>query len=158
MNNIKEKLKFNFTISKWGGFDLGDGEFFINNFLVKLKNKEINPDFIIFTEEISKGVFDTTFIPNPVQIKDISSWTSEEWIDMFTYAITYRTTKEDVANSLANNSKIGIYEVQTEKETIIVDNMGWYFLNMCSNGSIVSKILFTEHPKTKEFFKLIKNI
>jgi hypothetical protein len=146
-----DNLTFNFTINKWGGFEIGDGEYFKEDFKSLLESK---PDFFIKTEKFN-DYYETTFIPNPFNRKDTSEWTDEELIEAFKYAETYRTTKLDVLQKLKSEKSFGAYEVRPDEETgeIYIDNMAWYYLGICGSGSLISKTIPEKSPKYKELMK-----
>jgi hypothetical protein len=146
-------LKFDFTINKWGGFELGDGEYFTENLKLLFKG---NPDFFIKTEEF-KDYYETTFIPNPFIDLDTSGWDDEEQIKMFKYANTYRTTKLDVLNRIKKDNKIGIYNVTQNKKTnkIEIGDMSWYYLGLYdSSDNIISHTLPKKNKLYKELIEL----
>jgi DNA repair protein RadC len=146
-------LKFDFTINKWGGFELGDGEYFTENLKLLFKG---NPDFFIKTEEF-KDYYETTFIPNPFIDLDTSGWDDEEQIKMFKYADTYRTTKLDVLNRIKKDNKIGIYNVIQNKKTnkIEIGDMAWYYLGLYdSSDNIISHTLPKKNKLYKELIEL----
>jgi GNAT superfamily N-acetyltransferase len=146
-------LKFDFTINKWGGFELGDGEYFTENLKLLFKG---NPDFFIKTEAF-KDYYETTFIPNPFIDLDTSGWDDEEQIKMFKYADTYRTTKLDVLNRIKKDNKIGIYNVIQNKKTnkIEIGDMAWYYLGLYdSSDNIISHTLPKKNKLYKELIEL----
>ena len=157
---IENKLSLEFKYGVWGGFEIGYGEFFTDTFLSDLKRGEIcSDDFIVFTEKVAENVFESTVMPNPINIMNTSSFESQEWIDMYKFAVTYRTSKEDIANWLIKNEfKIGIYQVEPNEEIICVDNMMWYFLGASDCGTEIIKVPFMEHPKTKELLEILSKM
>ncbi len=153
---MEKTVEFNFILNKWGGFELGDGEYFRDSMKDLIETK---PDFFIFTEE-KDGFFETTFVPNPFEKKDMSRWTDKNWIDMFTYAVTYKTSKEQVIERLigqSNQTKFGIWEIDPNSEIINVDNMFWYYLGLFDTGSLMLKCEAELHPKYAELINLHKN-
>lgn len=150
-------LQIDITTDTWGGFEIGEGEYFKPDFLENLKSGKDNCDFVIITEVIDNDTYETTFIPNPITIKDTSSFTDEEWKKMFSDAVTYRTTKEDIAKKLINmNFKIGIWEFDPDIEPII-DDFVWYYLGLHDSGEKILEMPYREHPKTKELLNILKN-
>lgn len=148
----KLNVKFNFTVDKWGGFEMGDGEFFKNS------NEELmntKPDFFIKTVK-NQDTYETTFIPNPFFPKDTSDWTSQEDIELFKYAITYRTTKEQVIERLKKKETFGIWKIEDNKDVIIVDNMFWYYLGLYDTGEEIIKCEPKEHPLYKELESIMQ--
>lgn len=121
------------TLDQWGGFDIGDGEFFEPvEKLVKT-----NPDFFMKVEK-SGEVYKTYFIPNPFNPKeDMSNWDKDD-ITFNTMASTNKVTKEDIAKFLQKNSKFGVYNVVRENGKVTIDDMMWHYLGIgnCTGETI----------------------
>jgi hypothetical protein len=149
-----EDYNFNFTVGKWGGFDIGDGEYFMEDFKSLVESK---PQFFVKTEEF-KDYFETTYIPNPFDVEDLEGATDEEYIEMFKFADTYLTSKLDIVNKLKNNNQIGIYNIVPSKKTgkIEIGDMAWYDLGLNGLGSVISHIPTKESPKYEELQQLYK--
>ena len=87
---------------------------------------------------------------------DTSEFTFKEWAEIYQFAETYRTTKEDVANFLIKkNFEISVYSINVNKEKIYIDNMMWYYLGLFECGTLIRKMPFVEHPKT---IQLLENL
>ena len=149
-----DDYNFNFTVGKWGGFDIGDGEYFMEDFKSLVKSK---PQFFVKTEEF-KDYFETTYIPNPFDVEDLEGATDKEYIEMFEFANTYLTSKLDIVNELKNNNKIGIYNIVPSKKTskIEIGDMAWYDLGLNGLGSVISHTPTKESPKYEELQQLYK--
>ncbi len=146
---FNEKVNFNFTHDKWGGFDMGDGEYFVDEKI--LFNRQ--PDFYIFSEK--KGDFyETTFIPNPFNVMDTSKWDDKDQIEAFKYATTYRTNEADVIKKIKSKKSYGIYKISFGKDFVEVDDMMWYYIGMCDTGELVIKCNSEKHPKFKDLSAL----
>ena len=145
-------FNFNQTVDKWGGFDIGDGEYFMKDFKSLVESK---PQFFIKVEKFN-DYYETTYIPNPFQIEDLKNATDKDYIKLFSFAKTYRTSKLDVINQLKNNNNIGIYDIQPNKKTgkIVIDDMRWFYLGLDSCGSLISQTTPKKSPKYQELEKL----
>jgi hypothetical protein len=149
-----DDYNFNFTVGKWGGFDIGDGEYFMEDFKSLVESK---PQFFVKTEEF-KDYFETTYIANPFDVEDLEGATDEEYIEMFEFSDTYLTSKLDIINQLKNNNQIGIYNIVPSKKTgkIEIGDMAWYDLGLNGLGSVISHTPTKESPKYEELMQLHK--
>jgi hypothetical protein len=149
-----DDYNFKFTVGKWGGFDIGDGEYFMEDFKSLVESK---PQFFVKTEQF-KDYFETTYIANPFDVEDLKGATDKEYIEMFEFADTYLTSKLDIVNQLKNNNQIGIYNIVPSKKTgkIEIGDMAWYDLGLNGLGSIVSHTPTKESPKYEELQQLYK--
>jgi len=136
-----KQLVFDITLNKWGGFEMGDGEYFKDDVKDLIESK---PDFFIKT--IKNGdSYETTFVPNPINKKDTSDWTDVELKESFEYVETYRTNIYDIITSLKkSNGKFGIYELKNSDE-IIIDDMLWFYIGLCNSGKLISKIAVSDY-------------
>ncbi len=149
---MEKNIEFDFTVNKWGGFELGDGEYFADTMQGLIDSK---PDFFIFTEE-KEDFFETTFIPNPFERENTTQWTDKDWIEMFTYAVTYKTSKQQVIERLSKDETFGIYKVNKDSETIVIGDMFWYYLGLHDTGGIIKKCEIALHEKYSELMALGK--
>ena len=62
-----DDYNFKFTVGKWGGFFIGDGEYFMEDFKSLVESK---PQFFVKTEQF-KDYFETTYIANPFDDEDL---------------------------------------------------------------------------------------
>lgn len=149
----KKELVLSFTIGKWGGFDIGDGEHFFET-LQELFNT--NPDFFIKTEKIG-DTYELTYIPNPFNKKDTCGWDDKEMIDLFKYAETYKVTENEIKEHLQTAKKFGVWEIDDSQKQIIVNDFFYY----CAGGIPQQSIIKTtplEHPKYNELMALYESI
>lgn len=154
---MERTITYDFTIGKWGGFEIGDGEFFLETLAEII---EARPDFFIYTEQ--KGdCFETSFVPNPFNKEDVSSFTSKEWIDMFTTVRTYTMTKqqiqERVNKSIDTEEVIGIYKFKPQGDNVSITNFLWFYLGFhgIEKSAVVTHI--DESKIYKELFNLGKD-
>jgi hypothetical protein len=148
-----ENINFNFTVDKWGGFEIGDGEYFTEDLKSLFDSK---PEFFIKTEKIG-DYYETTFIPNPFNTKDLSEVKDKDLLSMYKNSETYKTTKSDILKTLQDENQIGIFNVVPSKKTnkIEIGDMAWYGLGLNAIG-VNSTMPFKESPKYKELEMLYK--
>ena len=143
----KYSLEINFDYNKWGVFVMGDGE----SFNAPLKNDYT--DFYIFCEKKDE-CFYTTFIPDPINKKDTKSWDCKESIDLFSYAVTYKTTHNDIINNLfkeaRENSMVNI-EIP-DNNILPVSNFDFYYMGVYGEN-IVEKTLPENHSLYKDLIQ-----
>lgn len=122
---IIDEIVIDITLDQWGGFEIGDGEFFYPiNKLISVK-----PEFFIKVEKDGEK-YKTYTIPFPFQPKeDTSNW-DEDDIQMYTMASVFIVTKEDIVKYLQKNSKFGIYNVVRENGIVTIDDMMWHYLGI----------------------------
>lgn len=107
-----------FEVNKWGTFYVGDGENFSN-----LLNLEC--DFFIKCEEID-SVYYTTFICNHLNPKNTKGFSSE-WVEMYSYDETIKTTLDDIKNNMLNISGFNV------KEGGVISNFDFYYAGLMGN-------------------------
>ena len=152
INGKQYEVDFDFTIGKWGGFDLGDGEYFFNN--SKLFNID-NVECFIKCEKVGDN-FETTFIPNPFNKMDLSDFTDQDAANFYKYAVTWVTSKDDVLKKLSEGNNDGVYEYINPNESVVdINDFKWYYLGLYASGHLKIKTdILEEHPEFKELKKL----
>ena len=146
----------NITINTFGGFEIGDGEYFMPH--KKLFRLDHN-DFYIQTI-IENDVYVTYFIPSPENYAKVLSgeYTGKDWVEMFSFVSVNRTTKEEALNYAKKEERVGIYEFtfgKDEDDSFVINDMMWYYLNLCSAGK-TELFLAEKHPKYLEVVSLIE--
>ena len=132
-----------FTYNKWGTFIMGDGESFGNELNLKC-------DFFIYCEKID-NVFYTTFIPNPINVIDMSGWECQDWIDMYSTEVTYKTTYDDIRENLKDNNMVAV----SRNNVFNITNFDFYYAGLLGN-KIHEKVNLGKHSKYKELMSLLK--
>jgi hypothetical protein len=158
LSNDKSDINIlmNITINKFGGFEIGEGEYFTD--YDKLFNN--TPDFYIQTL-FEAGVYTTYFIPNPVYYQEAidGKYTDKDFIKMFTEVTVCKTTEEQIKEYIKNNPKIGLYEIKLDDDPIVITDMMWFYLGLSNAGEMeyfdVKEISNGKlHPKYQEILSL----
>lgn len=142
-------LKMEMTTNIFGGFDMGDGEYFTN--YEKLFNGE-EPDFYIQTL-VEGDVYTVYFIPSERIYDEVKN---HKKIDpMYTNVFEVKTTLGQVGDYIINNNKVGIYHISFETSPLIVEDMMWYYLGVyCGGEQTLTEI--HKSDKYKEILELKK--
>ena len=130
----EDDLIIQITLDKWGGFEVGDGEYFKSSDKELFSTATEDTDFFIKTEKNGEH-YETTYIPNPFNPKDMTGW-DKEWIKAYSVASTSKVTKTDILKFIKDNPKIGIWNIEPRKDgSIVIDDMMWHTLSIgtCAN-------------------------
>jgi len=146
---VSLQVELTFTIDKWGGFNVGDGEYF-------KEYKDLftgTPDFFIRTVRKDDDFF-TTFIPNPFNKVDMSDWKDKDHIDLFKYATT-RKFSIPVFQEWLKTNKIGggIYKEAEGLKGMVINDFVYYYAGALPD-ELVMKCLPEMHPEFNELLTL----
>ena len=147
-------FEYDFTVNQWGGFEMGDGEYFFDS---TKKLKLSTPDWFIKTVQVGEKIFETTYIPSNEKHEESKNWEDDSTRDLFTSAVTYRTDESQIIEWLIWNRKIGIYDLYEDYQEnvhIELDNFLWYFIGVNQAGKKVRETEIKDHPLFKELEEL----
>jgi hypothetical protein len=146
-NGGKITLDIKFTTEVWGGFNIGDGEYFIK--YVELF-KGFEPDFYIQTLFVDNK-YKVYFVPSETSYKKAINNLDEksDEYEMFVNVSEVTTTKDEIIKFIRTNQKFGIYNINFENNKIVIDDMIWYYIGVyCGGTEVLTKL--HESDKFKE--------
>jgi len=152
--NTEYKLDMSeLTLNQWGGFEIGDGEFFVSE--KELFSRD-EPDMYIKVIK-ENNLYKTYFVPSKDSYqKYLNGEIDEYYKDLYYNISEYVANEQEIIDyAVLKDDKKGMYQYEIINNIVEMDDALWFYLSYCESGTLT--LLETKnHPLFKETQELRK--